>query len=196
MSGPPIPAPIQKSINETKVDYVQLGTSGLRISVPIFGTMGLGSSQWMPWVFDEEKSLELLKGAYDRGINTWDTANMYSNGVNEEVVGKALKKFNIPREKVVLMTKIALYVADEPGVFAPMFGQQMGQTKDYVNQGGESPSALLLLHYRSNRLISDQAFLEDRSSRESTLASAGSIPHTSIFSRFTASTPPHRSKKP
>lgn len=49
--------------------------------------------------------MELLKAAYDMGINTWDTANMYSNGASEEIVGKALKKYNIPRHKVVIMTK-------------------------------------------------------------------------------------------
>jgi aryl-alcohol dehydrogenase-like predicted oxidoreductase len=42
----------------------------------------------------------LLKAAYDRGLNTWDTANAYSNGESEIIVGKALKKYNIPREKV------------------------------------------------------------------------------------------------
>lgn len=130
-----LPALLQKSLDETKVEYKNLGSSGLKISVPILGAMGLGSSQWLPWVLEEEQSLEILKAAYDRGINTWDTANFYSNGDSEVVIGKAMKKFNIPREKVVLMTKCALYVSEDPtmmGVFP-----QMSQSKDYVNQGGK-----------------------------------------------------------
>lgn len=43
----------------------------------------------MPWVLEEEESLPILKAAYDRGLNTWDTANVYSNGVSEEIIGKA-----------------------------------------------------------------------------------------------------------
>jgi len=137
MAETTLPTSLQKSLNETKVEYVNLGSSGLRVSVPVLGGMSLGSEQWAPWVLDEEDSLEILKAAFDRGINTWDTANMYSNGISEEIIGKAIRNFNIPREKVVLMTKCFLYVAEEPGIFSPMFSEQMSQSKDYVNQGGE-----------------------------------------------------------
>ncbi|GJC84776.1 aldo-keto reductase dtxS3 [Colletotrichum liriopes] len=138
MSAPPIPTSLQKSLDATKVEYVNLGTSGLKVSVPILGGMSLGSSEWQNWVLDEEESCEILKAAYDRGINTWDTANMYSNGVSEKVIGKAIKKYNIPREKLVLMTKCAIHVGEETSMFAPMYAQQLGQSKDYVNQGGLS----------------------------------------------------------
>ncbi|CCF38993.1 aldo-keto reductase [Colletotrichum higginsianum] len=138
MAAPPLPTSLQKSLDATKVEYVNLGASGLRVSVPILGGMSLGSSEWMDWVLDEEESCEVLKAAYDRGINTWDTANMYSNGVSEVVIGKAIKKFNIPREKLVLMTKCAIHVGEETSMFAPMYAQQLAQSKDYVNQGGLS----------------------------------------------------------
>lgn len=46
-------------------------------------------------MIEEEKALPLLKAAYDRGLNTWDTANVYSNGVSEEIIDKAIKKYNI-----------------------------------------------------------------------------------------------------
>jgi aryl-alcohol dehydrogenase-like predicted oxidoreductase len=133
------PASLQKSLDETKVEYVRLGSSGLRVSVPILGGMSLGSSKWAPWVLDEEPSLEILKAAYDRGLNTWDTADMYSNGISEEVIGKAIKKFNIPREKLVLLTKCAIYVGEEVGLHGPAFAAQMAQSKDYVNRGGKNP---------------------------------------------------------
>jgi len=131
-----LPASLQKSLDDTKVDYVNLGGSGLRISVPVLGTMGLGSSKWERWVLDEEPSLEILKAAYDRGINTWDTANMYSNGISEEVIGKAIHKFNIPREKLVIMTKCWTYVSEDPTVITPIYLEQMARNKDYVNNGG------------------------------------------------------------
>lgn len=53
------------------------------------------------------------------GINTWDTANMYSNGVSEEIVGKALKKHNIPRHKVVIMTKCFWAACEDMGTCIP-----------------------------------------------------------------------------
>ncbi|KAI0108017.1 Aldo/keto reductase [Daldinia grandis] len=138
----PVPQSLQKSIANTKVDYARVGSSGLRVSSPILGAMSLGSSKWLPWVLDEEKSLEILKAAYDRGINTWDTANAYSNGVSEEIIGKALQKFSIPRGKVVILTKCFLYVGEDASVFTAPFGGVLSQSKDYVNQGGLSRAAI------------------------------------------------------
>lgn len=67
--SPPVPASLQSSLDATKVDYVQLGSSGLRVSVPIFGTMGIGSKAWLPFSMEEEEGLELLKAAWDRGTS-------------------------------------------------------------------------------------------------------------------------------
>ena len=64
---PPVPASLQDSLNKTKVEYTQLGSSGLRVSVPILGTMGIGSKEWMPWVVEEEEGLQVLKAVWDRG---------------------------------------------------------------------------------------------------------------------------------
>lgn len=74
------------------VEYRRLGASGLRVSVPILGAMSYGSSKWAPWVFDEDKSIELLKAAWDLAVTTIDTANTYSNGESERIIGKFLKK--------------------------------------------------------------------------------------------------------
>lgn len=67
MPAPPVPASLQSSVNATKVVYVQLGSSGLRVSSPILGTMGIGSKEWMNWVMEEHEGLEILKAAWDRG---------------------------------------------------------------------------------------------------------------------------------
>lgn len=134
--APSLPPSLQKSLDESQVQYVRLGTSGLRVSVPILGAMSFGSSQWLPWVLDEDDSIEMLKAAYDRGLNTWDTADMYSNGISEEIIGKALKQHNIPRERVVIMTKCFIAVADQPDIFAGPWQREMSQMKDYVNRSG------------------------------------------------------------
>lgn len=84
--------PILKSINDTKAKYVRLGKSGLRVSVPILGAMSFGNKDWQPWVIEEEEAMPILKAAYDRGLNTWNTANVYSNGLSEEIIGKVCLK--------------------------------------------------------------------------------------------------------
>jgi hypothetical protein len=72
MQAPPVPASLQNSLDATKVEYVQLGSSGLRVSSPILGTMGIGSKEWQNWVMEEDEGLELLKAAWDRGkIDMW-----------------------------------------------------------------------------------------------------------------------------
>lgn len=81
--------------------------------------MSFGSSQWFPWVKDEEESIEIIKKAYEAGINFFDTANTYSNGQSEIVLGKALKKINPPRGRIVIATKVHLPVHKEISTFMP-----------------------------------------------------------------------------
>ncbi len=70
------------------------------------------------------------------GLSTWDTANVYSSGMNEEIIGKAIKKFDIPRHKLTILAKCRGTVPEEPGIFNWAFEEQMQKSKDYVNQGG------------------------------------------------------------
>ncbi|EFC38396.1 predicted protein [Naegleria gruberi] len=86
--------------------YVNLGESGLKVSQLCLGCMSFGSSKWLPWVLEEEESLTILKKAWDLGINFFDTANIYSNGESERILGKFIKEFNIPREEIVVATKV------------------------------------------------------------------------------------------
>ncbi|KAL4882038.1 NADP-dependent oxidoreductase domain-containing protein [Aspergillus karnatakaensis] len=105
--------------SESKMEYVSLGKSGLKISKIILGTMSYGTSKWQDWVLDEDKALPLIEHAYNRGINTWDTADIYSHGASERIVGKALKQYNIPRHRVVIMTK-CFYGVDDQGGLPPI----------------------------------------------------------------------------
>ncbi|KAI4179026.1 MAG: hypothetical protein L6R41_008078 [Letrouitia leprolyta] len=142
MQTPPLPASLQSSVNATKVEYVQLGSSGLRVSSPILGTMGIGSKDWQHWAIEEDEGLELLKAAWDRGLSTWDTANVYSSGKNEEIIGKAITKLKIPRHKLTILAKCYGTVPEEAGIFNWPFETEMRKSKDYINQGGLSRSAI------------------------------------------------------
>lgn len=69
--------------------------------------MSYGSKSWQQWVIEDEKTVfSLLKEAYDAGIRTWDTADMYSFGASESLIGKFLKEYKIPRSTVTIMTKV------------------------------------------------------------------------------------------
>ncbi|CAI7632552.1 hypothetical protein PCG10_006801 [Penicillium crustosum] len=137
----PLPEGVAKSLAETKVEYRRLGNSGLRVSVPIVGCMSIGNPEWANWVIGPEKALPLLKAAYDRGVNTWDTANIYSNGDSEKVIAQAIKEYNIPRHKLVLMTKAYSCVGEQQFHAYPII-EDLKKTKDYVNQFGLSRSAI------------------------------------------------------
>ncbi|KAG6840656.1 Aldo-keto reductase dtxS3 [Blastosporella zonata] len=75
-----------------KVEYRQLGKSGLRVSLPIVGAMSFGLSVWGDWVIEEEAAFQVLQAAWDMGINTIDTANVYSNGESERIIGKWIQQ--------------------------------------------------------------------------------------------------------
>jgi len=137
-----MPKSLRESLEHSQTEYKRLGKSGLRVSVPIFGAMSFGHEDWQPWVIDEEKALPLLKAAYDRGLNTWDTANVYSNGVSEEIIGKAIKKYNIPRHKLLILSKCFGAVGEEPSVRSQMYPEKIEQSRDYVNQFGLSRQAI------------------------------------------------------
>ncbi|KAI0343759.1 Aldo/keto reductase [Trametopsis cervina] len=90
----------------TNMKYVRLGNSGLKVSKLILGTMQYGHKGWGEWLLEEEEAIKHIKFAYDNGIQTFDTADIYSNGLSEIILGNAIKKLELPREEIVVMTKI------------------------------------------------------------------------------------------
>lgn len=87
------------------MEYTRLGKTGLKVSRICLGTLAFGSSKWRPWILDEEDSRPFFKRALELGINFFDTADMYSLGVSEEVTGRALRDF-AHRDEIVLATKV------------------------------------------------------------------------------------------
>ncbi|OAX32851.1 Aldo keto reductase [Rhizopogon vinicolor AM-OR11-026] len=123
------------------VEYRTLGKTGLKVSVPILGAARFGSSKWAPSVLDEEASIEIMKAAWDIGINTINTANMYSNGESERCIGKFIKKYNIPRHQIIIATQCCGLVANDLSVMA-RFVPGIDQLPEYVNQSGLSRAAI------------------------------------------------------
>jgi aryl-alcohol dehydrogenase-like predicted oxidoreductase len=96
------------------MDYVRLGSTGLKVSRICLGCMTYGAPSWRDWVLDEAQSRPFLKRALEGGINFFDTADMYSLGASEEVVGRAMKDFAGGRENVVIATKVYFPMRDGP----------------------------------------------------------------------------------
>ena len=96
------------------MDYLSLGKTGLKVSRLCLGCMSYGSSQRRAWILDEEQSLPFFKQAIEAGINFFDTADMYSGGLSEEVTGRSLKKLGLRREETVIATKLYYPMGNTP----------------------------------------------------------------------------------
>ncbi|KAK0499240.1 aryl-alcohol dehydrogenase [Armillaria luteobubalina] len=109
----------------TTMQYVRLGNSGLKVSKIILGCMTYGTPAWQGWVLPEEEGIKHIKIAF-----------FYSNGQSEITLGKAIKEHNLPRDEIVVMTKVFFTVGKEPGelYIAPLDSEKAG----YVNQHGLS----------------------------------------------------------
>lgn len=92
--------------------YANLGSTGLTVSRICLGMMTYGSPTWRDWVLSEKRSRPFIKQALEQGINFFDTADMYSLGVSEEVTGRAVRDF-ARREEVVLATKVYFPLNDK-----------------------------------------------------------------------------------
>ena len=102
------------------MEYVRLGSTGMKVSRIALGMMTYGAKSWREWVLEWDESKPLIQRAFEAGINFFDTADMYSLGASEEITGRAVKEFAARREDVVIATK----------VFNPM--------SDRINDGGLS----------------------------------------------------------
>jgi aryl-alcohol dehydrogenase-like predicted oxidoreductase len=95
------------------MQYINLGQTGLKVSRLCLGMMSYGTPQWRDWVLDEAASRPFIERALDHGINFFDTADMYSLGISEEVTGKLLLDMT-RREEVVIATKVYYPMNEKP----------------------------------------------------------------------------------
>ena len=95
------------------MEYVKLGKCGMQVSRLCLGMMSYGSSKWRKWVLDEAEAIPFVKRALEAGINFFDTADVYSKGMSEEVLGSALKKLGPKRESIIIATKVCNPISDE-----------------------------------------------------------------------------------
>ncbi len=93
--------------------YVNLGRSGLKVSRLCLGTMMYGSPKWRDWILPEEECRVFIQRGLELGINYFDTADAYSLGVSEQILGRAIREF-IQRDKVVIATKVRYPMGEGP----------------------------------------------------------------------------------
>ena len=115
--------------------------------------MSFGTNKWLDWILDEKASLPILKKAWDLGINFFDTADVYSNGESEKILGKFIKENNIPREEIVIATKVYNPV-DKSGEHRALFmnpslvkPNQMGLSRKHIMESVEQSLERLQTNY-------------------------------------------------
>lgn len=116
--------------------YNRLGNTGLLVSELCLGTMTFGGKGYWTAIgqLGQENANELVKGAVDAGVNFIDTANAYSEGVSEEMTGKALRELGISRHKVVIATKVRLKMGEGPNETGLSRGHIMWQVEESLRR--------------------------------------------------------------
>jgi 1-deoxyxylulose-5-phosphate synthase len=120
------------------MQYVNLGKSGLKVSRLCLGMMTYGTLQERPWMLDLEQSRPFVRRAIEAGINFFDTADMYSMGVSEEITGRLLKEF-ASRDEVVVATKVYFEMGQAPN--------QRGLSRKHIMEGIDASLQRLGLDY-------------------------------------------------
>jgi aryl-alcohol dehydrogenase-like predicted oxidoreductase len=95
------------------METIRFGNTGIKVSRLCLGMMTYGSKKWREWVLEEEQAKPFLKRALEAGINFFDTADVYSLGASEEVLGNLLKTLGVKRETVVIATKVFNPMSDD-----------------------------------------------------------------------------------
>jgi aryl-alcohol dehydrogenase (NADP+) len=96
------------------MEYLNLGSTGVKVSRLCLGCMTYGAKSWRDWILEEEEGRPFIRRAIEHGFNFFDTADVYSLGRSEEILGRALKEFGPGRDKVVVATKVFHAMGDDP----------------------------------------------------------------------------------
>ncbi|MBA4783421.1 MAG: aldo/keto reductase [Rhizobiales bacterium] len=127
------------------MNYVRLGKTGLKVSKLCLGCMSYGTPGWdvHPWVLDEAASIPFIHDALARGINFFDTADFYSRGASEVILGKAL--MGVPRDEVVVASKVCLAMGEKPN--------QKGLSRKHIMEGVDRSLERLGMDYMDLLII-------------------------------------------
>ena len=106
------------------MQFTRLGSTGVTVSRLCLGMMTFGAKSWRDWVLEEEESRPLIRKAIDLGFNFFDTADVYSLGVSEEITGRLLKEYGPSRDQVVIATKVHGEMGASPN--------QRGQSRKHI----------------------------------------------------------------
>jgi aryl-alcohol dehydrogenase (NADP+) len=121
------------------MEYVNLGSSGVKVSRICLGCMTYGARKWREWVLEEQESRPLIRQAIEAGINFFDTADVYSLGVSEEILGRALQDFGPPRDRLVVATKVFGVMGDDPN--------QRGLSREHIHHAIDDSLRRLQMDY-------------------------------------------------
>lgn len=136
------------------ITYKTLGNSGLFVAPIIVGCMTFGDKRWSEWLLeDEEEIMKILKKCYDSGLRTFDTADVYSNGKSEILLRKFMEKYQIPRNRIQILSKCNFPLEEnDPGFFHL---KQKGKYPqfEYCNAQGLSRKHILDAVKDSNRRL-------------------------------------------
>jgi aryl-alcohol dehydrogenase (NADP+) len=119
------------------MDYVRLGSSGLKVSRICLGCMSFGGG--FDWMLPEEPSFAIVRKALDLGINFFDTADIYSLGESEQILGRALRTFGVKRDDVVVATKVFQPMGPGPN--------QRGLSRKHILQSIDDSLRRLAMEY-------------------------------------------------
>src|SRR5579862_552647 len=96
------------------MDYVRFGSTGMKVSRLCLGAMSYGTKKWREGVLEEDEGRPVIQHALEAGINFIDCADMYSVGVSEEIIGRAVKDFGPGRDRLVIATKLYNPMSSDP----------------------------------------------------------------------------------
>jgi len=164
------------------VPWKNLGKSGLKISNIVIGCMGYGSKDWDSWVMDDKQEIfKVLKKAYDHGIRAYDTADAYSNGLSEKILGDFLKEYKIKRDKVIIMTKVwgAVDSEEYPPGYQNIMIDHLGSELDKLN-------------FKNNRGLSRKHIMD---AAKNSVERLGTYIDLYQIHRYDESTPPEETMK-
>jgi 1-deoxyxylulose-5-phosphate synthase len=121
------------------MQYVNLGQAGLKVSRICLGMMAYGDKAWRDWTLSEDDGRPIIRRAAELGVNFYDTADVYSNGVSEEVTGRLLKEIFRSRDEYVVATKVFNPMGDKPN--------QRGLSRKHILEGIDASLRRLQLEY-------------------------------------------------